>query len=147
NKSPKKGITEELTAKRKRDRPSETERRSPCPLPSAADYELPPMVLATPWKVPLALVPRAVMATRQTTMIRDSITAYSTAVGPSSLRTKSTRNLRMGLNLSEVKKQGTSTEGPTHRASVGEAGFRNRRRSPGSRRCLRNSDWPFLRGP
>src|SRR5436190_13181273 len=35
-------------------------------------------------KVLLALVPRAVIAVMQTTMIRASMTAYSTAVGPSS---------------------------------------------------------------
>src|SRR5436305_1106504 len=35
-------------------------------------------------KVWLALLPRAVMVPMQTTMIRASITAYSTAVGPSS---------------------------------------------------------------
>jgi hypothetical protein len=37
----------------------------------------------------LALVPTLVMAVMQTTMIIASITAYSTAVGPSSLRQKS----------------------------------------------------------
>src|SRR5437660_7971213 len=35
-------------------------------------------------KVLLALVPRAVIAVMHTTMIRASMTAYSTAVGPSS---------------------------------------------------------------
>ena len=40
---------------------------------------------ATLSKVALALVPIAVMAVKQTTMMRASITAYSTAVGPSSL--------------------------------------------------------------
>src|SRR5262249_29784784 len=49
-----------------------------------------PKALSTWAKVALALVPRAVMATRQTTMIRASITAYSTAVGPSSV----SRNVR-----------------------------------------------------
>src|SRR6266540_3064761 len=39
----------------------------------------------------LALVPIAVMAAMQTTMIRASMTAYSTAVGPSSFFTKLTR--------------------------------------------------------
>src|SRR5207247_2390311 len=41
-------------------------------------------------KVLLALVPRAVIAAMQTTTIRASITAYSTAVGPSSRRSSST---------------------------------------------------------
>src|SRR5579871_6155276 len=44
-----------------------------------------PMAPSTWAKVALALVPRAVMATRQTTIIRANITAYSTAVGPSSV--------------------------------------------------------------
>src|SRR5438105_2219327 len=52
------------------------------------------MEAATVLIVLLALVPRAVMATRQTTTIRASITAYSTAVGPSSRFTKSTANRR-----------------------------------------------------
>src|SRR3954452_14096609 len=43
-----------------------------------------PIVLLTLEKVLLALLPRAVMAVMQTTMIRASMTAYSTAVGPSS---------------------------------------------------------------
>ena len=42
------------------------------------------MVLLTLVKVLLALVPRAVMATMHTAIISASITAYSTAVGPSS---------------------------------------------------------------
>src|SRR5688500_18845408 len=48
------------------------------------------MVVATELNVWLALVPTAVMATRLTTMIRASMTAYSTAVGPSSRRRNST---------------------------------------------------------
>jgi hypothetical protein len=43
---------------------------------------------ATLLNVLLAAVPRAVMAVMQTTTIRASITAYSTAVGPSSARKK-----------------------------------------------------------
>src|SRR6266571_1728752 len=42
------------------------------------------MLLATLLKVELAFLPRVVMAAMQTTTIRASITAYSTAVGPSS---------------------------------------------------------------
>src|SRR5437867_802821 len=49
-----------------------------------------PILLPTVPKVALALVPRAVIATRQTTMIRASMTAYSTAVGPSSAFKNST---------------------------------------------------------
>src|SRR5687767_6995841 len=61
------------------------------------------MVPETLEKVLLALVPRAVIAVMHTTMIRASMTAYSTAVGPSSrLRKFTTRsaNLRMVLVLS-----------------------------------------------
>jgi hypothetical protein len=54
-----------------------------------------------------AAVPMAVIATRQTTTIRASITAYSTAVGPSSALTNSTSrksHFRMGSipSLKEV---------------------------------------------
>src|SRR5207245_1880944 len=41
----------------------------------------------------LALLPRVVIAVMQTTIIRASMTAYSTAVGPSSRFTKSTTKL------------------------------------------------------
>ena len=44
-----------------------------------------PAALFTVLKVPLALVPRVVMIVMHATRIRASITAYSTAVGPSSL--------------------------------------------------------------
>src|SRR5216117_2171992 len=50
---------------------------------------------ATLLNVALALVPRVVMAVMQTTTIRASITAYSTAVGPSSCR----RNARTACRL------------------------------------------------
>src|SRR5216117_752091 len=56
---------------------------------------------ATLLNVALALVPRVVMAVMQTTTIRASITAYSTAVGPSSFLRKLTSclvRLRMGLS-------------------------------------------------
>src|SRR6516165_7493097 len=60
------------------------------------------MVLLTLVNVLLALVPRAVMAVMHTTMIRASITAYSTAVGPSSAFRKLTTPLRrfwsIGIN-------------------------------------------------
>src|SRR5216683_1832445 len=57
-------------------------------------------------KVLLALVPRAVIATRQTTMMRASMTAYSTAVGPSSAFRNSTNICPslLILDLSLVKK-------------------------------------------
>src|SRR5258708_12680925 len=58
------------------------------------------MALPTFVKVPLALEPRVVIAVMQTTMIRASMTAYSTAVGPSSRFRNSTANcvnLRMSL--------------------------------------------------
>jgi hypothetical protein len=48
--------------------------------------------LATLEKTLAALLPIEVMAARQTQTINDSITAYSTAVGPSS-DTKNARNL------------------------------------------------------
>src|SRR5947207_12016780 len=51
------------------------------------------MAVPTEVNVVVALVPRVVMAPMQTTMIRASMTAYSTAVGPSSRFTKSTTKL------------------------------------------------------
>src|SRR5947209_4541517 len=42
------------------------------------------MLFPTYWKVLEALEPRELIAAMQTTMIRASMTAYSTAVGPSS---------------------------------------------------------------
>src|SRR5438067_5389075 len=59
-------------------------------------------------KVWLALVPRAVMAAMHTTMIKASMTAYSTAVGPSSALRKLTTDCfsaeTMVLFLSGPKK-------------------------------------------
>src|SRR5262249_16861060 len=49
-----------------------------------AQLEVVLTLLPTYWKVLEALEPRALMAAMQTTMINASITAYSTAVGPSS---------------------------------------------------------------
>src|SRR3954447_25323895 len=49
-----------------------------------------PMDEPTLENVVLALEPRVVMAAMQTTMMRASMTAYSTAVGPSSFRRNST---------------------------------------------------------
>ena len=59
-----------------------------------ADYGLMNQELAiallTDVKVALVLVPKAVMAIRHTTMISANMTAYSTAVGPSSWAKKRT---------------------------------------------------------
>jgi len=49
---------------------------------TASDYDA--IFVPTVVNVVLALVPKVVIAPMQTTMIRASITAYSTAVGPSS---------------------------------------------------------------
>jgi hypothetical protein len=59
------------------------------------DYELLALIaVPTEVKREFALLPRVVMAPMQTTMIRASITAYSTAVGPSSLlRNLATRSM------------------------------------------------------
>src|SRR5262245_2148820 len=52
-------------------------------------------------KVLLALAPTAVMAAMHTTIIRASITAYSTAVGPASrLRKLTTRLAKVGIHRS-----------------------------------------------
>src|SRR5690348_8481018 len=47
------------------------------------------MAVPTEVNVPLAFLPRVVIAPMQTTMIKANMTAYSTAVGPSSLFKKS----------------------------------------------------------
>src|SRR5436190_984755 len=53
-----------------------------------ADHEAAAVLSDTLLKVLLALEPSELMAAMQTTMMRASITAYSTAVGPSSLLRK-----------------------------------------------------------
>src|SRR5215813_9502077 len=69
------------------------------------------MVLPTVPKVLLALVPRAVMAVMQTTMIRASITAYSTAVGPSSrLRNSATARVRFRMTSRSFEKKAVETK-------------------------------------
>ena len=50
------------------------------------------MALPTEVNVLLALLPSVVIAPMQTTMMRASMTAYSTAVGPSSALRKFTTN-------------------------------------------------------
>src|SRR5258707_1335916 len=69
------------------------------PIPQEAVVLMAP---PTEVNVLLAFVPRVVIAVRQTTTIRASMTAYSTAVGPSSRFKKSTTklpSLRMCLLL------------------------------------------------
>src|SRR5215469_2327255 len=66
--------------------------------------QLPPAgvaLAATLLKVLLALEPKVVIAAMQTTMIRASITAYSTAVGPSSFFRKLT-NFWVSLRISNL---------------------------------------------
>src|SRR5277367_739428 len=67
---------------------------------SAQELEpLTAVLRATLLKTALALEPRAVMAVMQTTTIRASMTAYSTAVGPSSAFMKfriASENVRIG---------------------------------------------------
>src|SRR5262249_18015566 len=60
---------------------------------------LAPTTLPTRVKDLLALAPRAVTALMQTVMIRASMTAYSTAVGPSSRRRKLTSPARMAGSI------------------------------------------------
>jgi hypothetical protein len=57
----------------------------------------------TKLNVALALEPRVVIAAIQTTIINDSITAYSTAVGPSSFfRNENILFVRLRMGLSKV---------------------------------------------
>src|SRR5947209_7340661 len=81
------------------------------------------MVLATEEKVLLALVPRAVMAVMDTTTIRASITAYSTAVGPSSsmrncFALASHFDIRPSLSLFRGRAQAQAPASPTWPASL-----------------------------
>src|SRR5205085_2857662 len=77
-------------------------------------YDEAPTVLDTDVNVALALVPSAVIAAMQTTMIKASITAYSTAVGPSSRFKKSVTSANMLVTLTSfivpLLAQGTSLE-------------------------------------
>src|SRR5215510_3545504 len=57
------------------------------------------MLLPTVVNVLLAFVPKAVIAVMHTTIISASMTAYSTAVGPSSRRTNSTRAREKRLSI------------------------------------------------
>src|SRR5262249_15521552 len=82
------------------------------------------MVVPTLEKVLLALLPRAVMAVMHTTMISANMTAYSTAVGPSSERTNrpSERAKRASMTSpSGPKKIGNETRGDQHRRPHGRA--------------------------
>src|SRR5688572_26881862 len=72
------------------------------------------MAEPTKLKVELALVPSVVMAAMQTTMMRASITAYSTAVGPSSAFRNDTRflvRLRIGDPCWRYRISGLRAEG------------------------------------
>src|SRR5207253_1797491 len=65
-------------------------------------------------KVLLALVPRAVIAVIHTTMIRASMTAYSTAVGPSSLRKNArTACATLYMDANPLRFAGRRWTGPT----------------------------------
>src|SRR4029077_14059853 len=71
-----------------------------------AQLPVPPMLVPTDVNVLLALLPRVVIAPMQTTIIRASMTAYSTAVGPSSaLRNFTTflANCRISVLLGKNK--------------------------------------------
>src|SRR5438270_6282732 len=68
----------------------------------APAYE-PEVFRATLANVLLALEPRAVMAVMQTTTIRASITAYSTAVGPSSFRRNSRTACRLNMDANPLR--------------------------------------------
>jgi integrase len=77
-----------------------------------------PTVLLTVLKVPLMLEPRFWMMVMQATMIRASITAYSTAVGPSSLL-RNRRILEVGRNMENpfrlaLREPGRSGAGTPH---------------------------------
>src|SRR5262245_15172933 len=63
---------------------------------------------ATKLKVELALLPRVVIAAMQTTTIRASITAYSTAVGPSSFLRNSTIRLLIVRSMCYSRCEGWS---------------------------------------
>jgi hypothetical protein len=66
----------------------------------------------------LALPPSVVMAAMHTTMIRASITAYSTAVGPSSAFKKFTKLLvRLRIGLSGVGYRGSRGRAPVDRGN------------------------------
>src|SRR5476651_1547951 len=65
--------------------------------PAQLDAE--PTLAPTVVKVLLAFWPSVVMAARQTTIIRASMTAYSTAVGPSSRLQKSTTKFFIRDNI------------------------------------------------
>src|SRR5205823_6589343 len=77
-------------------RGSNQARAKPRPQAEIVQLEVLPIAVATPVNVLLAFEPKAVMAVMHTTMMRASMTAYSTAVGPSSrLRKSTTKFLRL----------------------------------------------------
>jgi hypothetical protein len=72
---------------------------------NASGYEpVTPTALPTVLKVILALLPRVAMAAMQTTMINASMTAYSTAVGPSSRLRKLTKLEEIQENIINSQK-------------------------------------------
>src|SRR3954466_3313038 len=70
------------------------------------------MAEATKEDVELALEPRVVMAAMHTTMIRASMTAYSTAVGPSSFFRKRTRFFTRARDIAPPSEGGAARRGP-----------------------------------
>src|SRR5262245_41939700 len=69
------------------------------------------MVLETLVNVLLAFEPRAVIAVMQTTMMRANMTAYSTAVGPSSRARKSTTKFLRLVMTSSFREQKFENKG------------------------------------
>src|SRR6185369_1418358 len=83
----------------------------------------------------LALLPRVVMAAMHTTTIRASITAYSTAVGPSSaFRNETSFWVRQRIRNSELR-------------IAGERSAARRHHSPSARRGPRAAKRAFFRAP
>src|SRR6516162_5422056 len=79
------------------------------------------MAVPTVVNVLLAFVPSVVMATMQTTMISASMTAYSTAVGPSSLLTKFRTQDKTFFIVFSFRQPG---DPPSQRASGGPMALR-----------------------
>src|SRR4051794_41255749 len=96
-----------------------------CVSQSAVGTQLPATAVPTVVKVCLALVPRVVMAAMQTTMIKASITAYSTAVGPSSRFRNVTTDFAkffIGNSRSGTQVGGPDSNGSARAAELGVDG-------------------------
>ena len=91
-----------LCSRKGRGSESEPKQRQP------AQLAAPPILVPTVVKVVLAFWPSVVMAARQTTMMRANMTAYSTAVGPSSRSQKSTTAFLMRDNITNTSSVGKS---------------------------------------